>query len=331
MSGSIPRDRVANIASVGTLSVLVEAAYVFQQDLKHIKAGIYRMPWDASMGLRHRQMNPAYVFGQSAGFFKETVALMKKRQEQSTDLGVWLDGKIYPDYYKQTYHYQTDGWMSSRSADMYDCNTETLFIGRQDAMQRLTLLALSDYFNSVKSTKGKKVIELGAGTGRFATFVRDNWPHINYTVSDLSPFYLQKALENMNYWEKSRNKGATGSVQFLQAAAEDLPVEDGSIDVVFSVYLFHELPPLARRAVIDEAARVLKPGGMFVITDSIQLGDRPSNDPTLGNFGQMNEPWYVSYIAEDFGGLVTEGRKFVSDRKEVASVSKMLSFRRTSA
>lgn len=38
--------------------------------------------------------------------------------------------------------------------------------------------------------------------------------------------------------------------------------------------------------------RVVKPGGLVVLTDSVQLGDRPVWDKTLGNFGNMNEPHY---------------------------------------
>lgn len=38
--------------------------------------------------------------------------------------------------------------------------------------------------------------------------------------------------------------------------------------------------------------RVLKPGGLVVLTDSVQLGDRSAWDKTLGNFGNLNEPHY---------------------------------------
>ena len=38
-----------------------------------------------------------------------------------------------------------------------------------------------------------------------------------------------------------------------------------------------------------------------VITDSIQLGDRPANDKAMGAFQDFNEPYYRSYTAEDMG------------------------------
>ena len=71
------------------------------------------------------------------------------------------------------------------------------------------------------------------------------------------------------------------------------------------MYLFHELPPKIRRAAAAEMARVLRPGGVLVISDSIQLGDRERLDANLGRFGDFNEPFYRTYIAEDFGACQT--------------------------
>ena len=42
------------------------------------------------------------------------------------------------------------------------------------------------------------------------------------------------------------------------------------------------LPPEVRRAAVAEMARVLKPGGICILTDSSQLGDREAYDATLG-------------------------------------------------
>ena len=67
------------------------------------------------------------------------------------------------------------------------------------------------------------------------------------------------------------------------------------------IYLFHELPPEARRQAAKEMARVMKPGGVVVITDSVQLGDRPDTDADRGLIGGFNEPFYESFIISDLG------------------------------
>ena len=68
---------------------------------------------------------------------------------------------------------QTDGWLSSNSAKVYESSTETLFVGRQDAMQRQTLVPLAPFMASLPfSTQPPKIIDVAAGTGRFATFLK---------------------------------------------------------------------------------------------------------------------------------------------------------------
>lgn len=309
-----------------------EAGHVFLQDRSRVLEGVYHSPWDAA--LVHTR-NPAFVVLEAVRSASEALRIMRRRREGVDGAEVWLEGDVYPEYYRKMFHYQTDGWLSSRSAETYELLTEALFLGRQDAMQRLTLVALSEFLGRPGEVTGAEqamhVVELGTGTGRFATFVRDNWPDAEYLLSDLSPFYLQKARENMRYWESTAEHGrkSQGKVRYVQARAEKLPVGDGEADVVFAVYLFHELPPRTRRAVVEEAARLLRPGGLFIVTDSVQLGDRPALDERLESFRQFNEPWYESYVKEKFAKLVTEGEAFVPLRKEVCSVTKMLSFIRS--
>ena len=56
---------------------------------------------------------------------------------------------------------------------MYEVSTETLFLGRQDAMQRQTLVPLHKYVMSRPAAgTGLRALEIAAGTGRFATFIK---------------------------------------------------------------------------------------------------------------------------------------------------------------
>lgn len=50
---------------------------------------------------------------------------------------------MYPKYYQNDFHFQTDGWFSSKSAEQYDSSAEVLFLGKQDAMQRATLIPIA--------------------------------------------------------------------------------------------------------------------------------------------------------------------------------------------
>lgn len=51
------------------------------------------------------------------------------------------------------------------------------------------------------------ILEVACGTGRFHTFIKDNWPTAPSIASDLSPYYLQRARENVKYWKRCRQVG----------------------------------------------------------------------------------------------------------------------------
>mmetsp|Transcript_95 Transcript_95/g.224 ORF Transcript_95/g.224 Transcript_95/m.224 type:complete len:154 (-) Transcript_95:178-639(-) len=147
---------------------------------------------------------------------------------------------------------------------------------------------------------------------------------------ELSPYYLQAARRNVDYWARATGNSGAAPTSFLQAAAEDIPKPDNSFDVVVSVYLFHEMPPQARRQAAAEMARVLKPGGLLVFTDSIQLGDRPVLDANIGNFQAFNEPYYRDYVSSNIGQLFVE-QGLQPDLKSLSSATKTLSFRKPAA
>jgi SAM-dependent methyltransferase len=79
------------------------------------------------------------------------------------------------------------------------------------------------------------------------------------------------------------------------------------VDVLTSIYLFHEVPPKVRRIIAKEWARVLKPGGRLIFMDSLQLGDTEGYDGMLQSFPvNFHEPYYGSYIKEDLAGIFEE-------------------------
>jgi SAM-dependent methyltransferase len=65
-----------------------------------------------------------------------------------------------------------------------------------------------------------------------------------------------------------RQASATG-VTALTGSALELPFEDGSLDFVYTVGVLHHLPgPGAQATAYAEVARVLKPGGAFIIHET---------------------------------------------------------------
>lgn len=59
--------------------------------------------------------------------------------------------------------------------------------------------------------------------------------------------------------------GGPEPITFQHAAAEQTQLAGGSQDLVSACLLFHELPQSAAQDIMQEAYRILKPGGVLAI------------------------------------------------------------------
>jgi hypothetical protein len=70
-------------------------------------------------------------------------------------------------------HKLLDPYVPCLPAEVYETSTETLFLGKQDAMQRQTLVPLHHHMRGKPAGGvGMKCLEVACGTGRFATFIK---------------------------------------------------------------------------------------------------------------------------------------------------------------
>lgn len=219
----------------------------------------------------------------------------RAKQKRHQDFDKDINTEAYPSYYLQNFHHQTNGYLSDLSANLYDLQVEILFNGSADAMRRRVLAPLKQglaAFNTVLPSQ-LRVLDVACGTGRTLRFVRGTLPQASLYGTDLSPAYLRKANQHL-----SQLPGELP--QLAQANAEELPYQDGYFHGITCVFLFHELPPAARQAVIDQCFRVLQPGGTLVICDSIQESDSPEFAVNMRNFPKMfHEPYYRHYVTDD--------------------------------
>src|SRR5207247_2185151 len=74
----------------------------------------------------------------------------------------------YPAYYRQKFHFQSDGYLSEASAERYDHQVEVLFGGGAAAMRRQALVPLRAALRKHPGgAGGAKLLDLGCGTGAF--------------------------------------------------------------------------------------------------------------------------------------------------------------------
>jgi ubiquinone/menaquinone biosynthesis C-methylase UbiE len=104
----------------------------------------------------------------------------------------------------------------------------------------------------------RAVVELGCGTGRFATrLLGELLPGTaTYLGIDVSPRMVTLATERLAPW---RDRATVA----LAGAEEGVPMTDEGADRVASNYVFDLLSPEATASALDEAHRVLEPGGLL--------------------------------------------------------------------
>ncbi|MEO1643083.1 MAG: class I SAM-dependent methyltransferase, partial [Pseudomonadota bacterium] len=223
---------------------------LFRRDRANIEAGLYPDPVARDMRLR----DLPNTIRRARNFLADVAEVDRRRvNRDGTEVRASeaADPKRFPGYYRQNFHYQTDGWLSDESADIYDHQVEALFTGAADAMRRAALAEL------LREIEGRppaetKVLDLACGTGRFMRQTLEASPRLNLTGFDLSPPYAEAARKAVRRFPQA---------DVVEGKAEAMRFNDATFDAIISIYLFHELPPKIRREVIAEAARTVKPGG----------------------------------------------------------------------
>lgn len=101
--------------------------------------------------------------------------------------------------------------------------------------------------------------DIGCGPGYLTLALARTAPGLRVTGVDLSEAMLDAAAQ------EARTAGVAGRTDFRLGDAADLPFADASLDLVISTLSLHHWADPA--AVLDEIARVLRPGGAYLILD----------------------------------------------------------------
>lgn len=139
-------------------------------------------------------------------------------------------------------------------------------------------------YRSRVGESGGDVLDVGCGPGWLTLVMRGMVPHARYVALDHSAEMLDVARGN------AAAEGAL-EVDFRLSPAERLPFADDSFDLVTSQSVFRQLDD--QIAAVQEAVRVLRPGGLAYISDLVRSTDRGAEERLIADAPGARGPEFL--------------------------------------
>ncbi len=112
-----------------------------------------------------------------------------------------------------------------------------------------------------------KILDIGAGTGLFASFIKEKFPKATITLIDISENMLEKAR---NRFKEEEN------IAYINADYSEYKFEE-KFDIIVSSLSIHHLTDEAKKKMFNNVYNLLTPKGIFVNADQV-LGHTPFID-----------------------------------------------------
>jgi len=165
------------------------------------------------------------------------------------------------DYYNSDdadHFYATTWGGEDIHVGLYEKEEDTIFDASHRTVEKIaSLLSLNEF---------TRVLDIGAGYGGPARYLAQTH-HCYVDCLNVSE------VQNQRTRQLNQEQGLIDKIRVIEGNFEAIPLEDQQYDVVWSQDAF--LHSGNRYKVLEEAYRVLKPGGHFIFTDPMQSDDCP--------------------------------------------------------
>ncbi|MEM9772129.1 MAG: class I SAM-dependent methyltransferase [Cyanobacteria bacterium P01_D01_bin.73] len=238
---------------------------------------------------------------------------LQKRDWSNDMAAVENPDLAYPDYYLDSFHAYEEGnlgWFPATEVEVAAYTVHSKIWGDQnrdgDARMRqsFTRLVKAYFENNPRLETPQAIADLGCSVGMSTFALQDTFPRAQLTGIDLSPHFLAVARYNTDH--SAMNRLHT-QPHWVHAAAEDTKLPDNSFDLITTSLMFHELPQSAAIAILQEAQRLLKPGGTFALMDmNPQSHTFQTIPPFVFTLLKSTEPYLDQYLQLDLAQSITD-------------------------
>ncbi len=176
------------------------------------------------------------------------------------------------------------------------------------------------FLDELRMPEPRKVLDVGSGTGNLTRAVAERWPSCQVVGVDASPEFVEAA--------RARAAHLRGRVRFEAGRADDLPLDDGSVDAALALLVLTFVPDADRA--VAQMQRVTRPGGLLAAAvwdyggrmqmlrrlwdaaarlDPTVVGQDEATMP-LGRPGGLLDLWQRAGLADVDGDRVTVSTRF---------------------
>jgi len=121
----------------------------------------------------------------------------------------------------------------------------------------------TEIYNRLLVLDGKHILELGCGKAEKTRLIATSGADRRITALEVDGIAHRNNLQANDL----------PNVEFVLAGAQDIPLEDATVDIVMMFKSLHHVPVALMSKSMAEIARVLKPGGFAYISEPIYAGD----------------------------------------------------------